>query len=1404
MNNTETSSPAPKSSLLKKLGITGIIVAGLLVVAYFVATSTAMLKGVILPQVSKKLNAEITVEDADISPFSRVVNRKLTVKTTGTEPLFTCGEVRARYSLLDIISGKINVEEVALVSPVITLVRNADGTSNLDPLTKSDGKKEEPKPAGDSKPPVVNLKKLSIDNATVRIITHLKTGGKQVIELTGLNLNVTDVGNSKSGKLTLASNLAIDQGLPAPTNGVLQARTSGNFTFGLDAALKPVNVKGDNKFEITGAQGPFKDLAALVSTLDCDLTPTEIKQLVLQFSQAGKNLGSLAVNGPFDPAKTEGKLNLTISAIDRQVLNLAGAAAGIDFGSTTISSTNRLEVTQAGKVILLNGRLAANALSITQKGQTTPAIDLVANYDLNVDQSKSNALVQAFSILGSQKQKTFLQGTLAKPMKLDWGKADAGVDESAFNLAVTDFNLTDWRAFLGTNLISGRVNLGASVLSQQAGKQLKLDLTNNVTGLSARFATNQLDQADVATLLRATMADFNQVRITELTTTIAHQGQGAVALQANGTYAIKAQDADFQTGLTASLPRLAALLARPDVKASGGLLKFTGHLTQKNLMPGKTNDLSFDRAVVGSLALEAFTGQAMSNRFDRFEAAFDCDVAMNGDQVTIKKLGGALKQAGLPGGSLSVTGIYDLATKNGQVGLQLVDLNQNALKSFVAAALGELTLASASINASTTAKFDAKGDSTVKGDIKVLNLLITDPKGQLPKVPITAEVLLDVGLKGGLADIRQFNGNLKQGALPGGSFEVTGNYHLSNKVGQAALKLTDLNQNALRPLLAPSLGDKSLTSISIDANANAKYDAKGESSVKGAVRVANLLVRDPKGTFPKSPTTAEVNLDASLKNGLADIRQFVGKILQNNLPAGGFSVTGKYDLTNQVGQASLKLTDFNQNAFGPVLAASLGDKKLTSVSVNATADASYNAKGSSSVKADVQVANLLLQDPAGSLPKTPLALGLTVDAGMQKQVVDLRQLALKLTPTTRAQNILQLAGTVDTTRSNAIAGNLKLTSAGLDFTTYYDMFAGPQNTNAAAAPQPAPASTANPNKEPDAINLPLQNFTFDVNLARVFLREIDIANLLATAKINGGKVEINPVQFSLNGAPVAANVQANVGVPGYQYGVALTANRVPLEPFANSFGKAAKGSFVAFLNANAQIAGSGTTGTSLQRYLQGKVDFSLTNANIQLIGEKTQKYLVPIATILRVQEVVQSPLNHMIAQATIGNGTINLQQFLVESPAFQGLAAGTVSIASVLTNSPINRIPVDVLLRRSLAIKASLAPASTPATTEYVKLPNFVKVGGTVGNAQVETDKLVITSIIANSTVGALGGIVPGNVGNAIRGIGGLLGGQPAQPSTPATGLNPLIPAPQTPGTKPTTNTAKPSPFDLFKLIPKK
>src|SRR5258707_14369189 len=108
----------------------------LVVLVYFVATSSAFFTAVILPRVGKAMNANVTVSDASISPFSQVILRNLKVQTTGPEPLLTAAEVRARYNLKDIIGGKINVGEVAPESPTIQLIENSDGANNLDQLLK--------------------------------------------------------------------------------------------------------------------------------------------------------------------------------------------------------------------------------------------------------------------------------------------------------------------------------------------------------------------------------------------------------------------------------------------------------------------------------------------------------------------------------------------------------------------------------------------------------------------------------------------------------------------------------------------------------------------------------------------------------------------------------------------------------------------------------------------------------------------------------------------------------------------------------------------------------------------------------------------------------------------------------------------------------------------------------------------------------------------------------------------------------------------------------------------------------------------------------------------------------------------------------------------------------------------
>ena len=98
--------PPKRHRFLKIVGVIFLLLFLLLVVGYFVGTSAAFFKGVILPRASKELNAEITVSDASISPFKQVILRDLKVTPHGQETLLAAPEVRARYALMDIHKPK--------------------------------------------------------------------------------------------------------------------------------------------------------------------------------------------------------------------------------------------------------------------------------------------------------------------------------------------------------------------------------------------------------------------------------------------------------------------------------------------------------------------------------------------------------------------------------------------------------------------------------------------------------------------------------------------------------------------------------------------------------------------------------------------------------------------------------------------------------------------------------------------------------------------------------------------------------------------------------------------------------------------------------------------------------------------------------------------------------------------------------------------------------------------------------------------------------------------------------------------------------------------------------------------------------------------------------------------------
>jgi uncharacterized protein involved in outer membrane biogenesis len=1388
----------------------------LLIAAYFVVTSAGFLKAVVLPKVGAALNATITVRDASVSPFSSIRLTRLDIQAGGTEPLLRAEEVHARYSLWSILRGHIQVTAATIDSPLIQLVENADGSSNLDPILKSSGKQPPVQPAAtkSSKPLRLDLRQVALKNVTLRYVKVRPGGQREVSEVSHLNFTAANIANASSGQISIMGELKLDQGLAAPTNGFLLAKLAGQFNFTLDADLLPAAVKGGLQLGVAEAVGPFREAAGLQANFDADLAFAEIRALSLRLSKNAAPLASVTASGPFSVVKREGRINLDLNGIDRQSLNLAGAIFGGDFRSTTVTSSNVIEMAQGGKSISVTGRFAVHSFSLVFKDQSTPTLDLATTYDITVDEGSKQALVQTLTIDAVQTQAPLLHGTLAKPMRLDWSGAAQAVEESRFDLALTGLDLADWRLFAAEVAPEGRINAQLMILAQQAGKRLKLDFTTQLTDFAARVGNSGIAAADFNLSLRADVDDFNKISLTKLDAHLAHQKQPALDLDASGQVDLKAAEIDLKNSLTVFLPRLATLSGNPDVRFRSGVLTLRSHVLQNRVTAGQTMKGFRDGALVGSLSLGELTGRFASYPFDRFEMEADCDVSLKNQIVEIKKFAATLRQAGQPGGALDIIGRYDFANTNGQATVQLVDLNQGVVRSFVASSLGSNQLQSVSISLNAAANVDAKAESSVKGELRIGNLLLTDPRGQFPKAPTTLSVKLDGTVKDDLAELRQCAASINQGALNGGGFEANGRLNLKNKVGRATLKLTDLNQNTLQPLLASALGDKVISSASINFSAEAGYDPKGDSGVKGEFQVLNLLVTDPKGQLPKTPLTAIVKLDGAMRDNLAEFRQFVGYVKQGDRLGGSFDARGNYHLANQAGQLEVRLTDLNQNALGPLLSGPLGDKQLKSVSINLTSTARYDARGESTAKTDLQVANLLIEDPSSTRPASPLALGLQLDGSLAKQIVDLRQCQLTLSETPRAKNQLQLSGAVDMTHSNTIAGHLKLSAESLDLTPWYDLFGGKKKNNSPIAstgssvtPQPLSASKT----EPVAIPLPVGPFVFDATIGRLYLRELEVADFITTVDIKDNKVTVEPFSTRLNDAPVNLHAFVNLGVAGYEYALKLEANRVPLEPIVNSFEIGKRGQIKGFVAANTDIRGQGITPASLQKNLSGTASFNLTNANLRLRGDSAgQKGLgallsgvlsgvfKTVAVVLRLPDLTASPVEFVDASADVSAGTVRLRSLSMQSPVFQAASTGTILLADPLEASRLNDLPMDIALERNTAVKAHLVSLNTDPKAAYVTLPRFLKVGGTLGKPDPKADIAALargagTDALKRAVGGAATGAGVGSILGSGSGTAGAAAGAPAAVPAPTA---PQIKAPTAP-----TNAlpTKPGPIKLLK-----
>jgi len=1172
ISSAPTPAPRKRSAWWRVLLWLVAIFVVLLVVVYFVATSSAFLQRQILPRVSKSLNADVTVSSAELHPFSQIVLHDLKIQSKNQPTLLTVQEARVKYSLMDIIGGNIHVDEMVIASPVIQIVQNPDGSSNLDPLLKSQPKAAEDKPKSTgkaSKPLQVDVRKVTISGASILRIENHQNGTRDLVELTNVDVTLTGLKNGEAGKLEFSAIIRDENNPPAPAMyGLLQAKVGGSFNFSFTPDLKPNTVLGDAHLDISQAAGSFSDFAKLTGVLHCDLSPTEIKSVSLNFEKDGVHLGELRASGPFEAQKSQGRLNVELLAVDKKVLNLLGAKSGFDFGSTTITLTNAIEISKEGAAISAVGALSASQFQLSRTNESTPAIDLRADYNVSVDNTGKTALLRTLDVAGTQAGRPLLRGGLTSPMTLSWGNQTSAVGDSTFNLALTKLNLADWKIFLGDLVSAGLVDFNLKLLSQENGKRLTFDVTNQIQNLAADAGGQHFSQTAVSLNAHGQAMDLKQFNLSSFGLEIAKSNRTALAISGSGAYNLTNANADFQVALRTTLARLLPLLGQTNLAVSSGTAEFNAHITQKEQA----------QSVNGTLALTNFTGNFSGNEFTEFATTMALDVSKTPEKI----------------------------------------------------------------------------------------------------------------------EIRKASGTLVENRKPGGSFDISGNYSLTNAPSQLTVKLSNLNENGLRPFLAPMLAGRKLVSVAVDGSATAQFSAGGDAAIK----------------------------------------------------------------------------------------------------------------------ADLQVTNLVVNDPAHPLPATPLEATMRLDVSIAKQIADLRQLQLTLTPTARAKNEFQLQGRVDASKTNAIQGNLTLSSDSLDLTSYYDLFAGTNKTTTATNRKPqgsasaAPAQAAPPAQVATTNQLPFKNFTLDASVRALYLREIAATNFHMTVKLDGSHVLLKPFQLTLNNSPMGATVDVDLGVPGYKYALTFNATNVPFAPLWNTFNPEEKGQVGGTLSAHVDINGVGTTGESLQKSLKGTFDIGTTNLNLdvakiknpilglivnfvtkipELLGDNPSAAIGSLASGVtgRVlgksggglsDDVSKSPIDIISARGSAGDGKVTVEQVVVRSTVFEAdIMNGTVTLAPVLTNSPIN-FPISILLSQPIARRLSLASADSSTNASYVKIPDCFVEKGTVGDPKASINAAALGKGVLQRFIPGLGGGTNSS-GSLLQGVGNLLqgGSKTNQPATNQSPVNNLL-----------------------------
>lgn len=717
----------------------------LVVVLFVIAGNGWFVRWAVLPRVGAAAGAAVEADSVSFSPFSSLVLRGLRVTPAGSDPLLKAREVRVRYSLASILGGGFRSSEITIDAPEITVVQRADGGSNLADMEKArraaDGGRAAPVQAGGAAP-MVDIRNLSIRNGLVRQTVRSRDG-EEVTEVSGLNVSVDRMANASAGHVTLEARLRRVQGGGGGSN-VIEAPVTGALDLSLSKELKPASGKGSVSASISDSGGAFAKFRGLGAVLDLDLTDSTLNLAGLRFRQGNQDLGALKLSGPMDATKSEARLKYELSGLDRRVLDVLGAAQGIELGGTTVSGQGLIEMLDAGVRVGSNGRFTASKFSLASTNGVTPPLDINLDYIVSMDLKTHLLVLQKLDVTGQQEGRPLMQGNLDRPMSLALAQAGKGFRDSTFSLNVKELELPRWRALLGPSAPQGQLSSEWKVRTEKEGTVVRFNVDLHGRNLATSLGTNRIDQTGLELSTEGLVENLQDLTVEKFNASLSRLGKSLGSLSGVGQFRPSKGSAGAQVAGDFGLPETLALWPVPDIRPRSGRLQFNADLSAAN---GTTN-------VTGTLSLAEFGGRAGGFEFNDYHVSVQFGGTVSQESLRLTRLTVAPKSGFDDGGSLEANGNLNRLAGDGSWKIKSDGLSVGPLQPFLRAFLpGRIRSGKLDVDASVTSS-KAAGHA-LKGEVKVSSLVLEPAAGEAAPRPLSIRANADGVVRGDVIDLRE-------------------------------------------------------------------------------------------------------------------------------------------------------------------------------------------------------------------------------------------------------------------------------------------------------------------------------------------------------------------------------------------------------------------------------------------------------------------------------------------------------------------------------------------------------------------------------------------------------------------------------------------------------------------------